>query len=94
MSNEKIDPTDEEDGAVRPIARLLVTAERELCAFIAAVNELFDAREARQAAENWMAELAWTDWAGENPITVWRRVTIVAATGLARGVNGRRSRNP
>lgn len=89
----KISTADQEGGHVRAIARLLATAERELSAFFAAVNELFDAEQARQAAENWMEELARTDWPGEKPVVDWRRVTIAAATGLASRVKGPLSRD-
>jgi hypothetical protein len=61
---------------------LLASAERELSAFIAAVNELFDAELARQAADNWMEELEQTDWPSDAPVIDWRRVTIAAASRL------------
>jgi hypothetical protein len=93
MTNEKISLTDEGGGRVSTIARLLATAERELSAFIVAVNKLFGAEAARHAAEDWIEEFAWTDWPCENPLTDCRRVTIVAATGLANRVKRLRSRN-
>jgi hypothetical protein len=83
MSNKKISPTNQEGGRVRSIARLLATAERELSAFVAAVNELFDAEHARHAGEIWMEELASTGWPGENPVADWHGVTIAAASRLA-----------
>lgn len=93
MNEEKISPNDQERSRTWPIARLLATAERELSAFVAAVTELFDAEQARQAAERWMEELEWTDWTCENPATDCRRVTIAAANGLAGGLKGQTSRD-
>jgi hypothetical protein len=82
MSNERISPTDEE--STRSVhTQLVEAAEKELAAFIAAVNELFDAEQARQAAENWIEELARTDWPSEDPVPELRRITIAAASGLA-----------
>ena len=51
------------------MVRLLASAERELSAFIAAVNELFDAELARQAADNRMEELEQTDWPSDAPVS-------------------------
>ena len=82
MNNEKISPNDQDGGRVWSIAPLLAAGERELSAFVAAVNELFGAEQARQAAENWMEELGWMDWSCENPATDWRRITITAAARL------------
>ena len=71
------------------MARLLASAERELSAFLAAVNELFDAELARQAADNWMEELEQTDWPSDAPAIDWRRVTIAAAATLGGRDEGR-----
>jgi hypothetical protein len=90
MSNERIGGTDQEGGA---IAQLLARAERELSAFVTAVNELFDAEQARQAAENWIEELARTDWPGEARVIDLRQVTTAAAARLAGRDKGRLSRN-
>jgi hypothetical protein len=64
-----------------------------LSAFITAVNELFDAEQARRAAEDWIEELAGMDEPFESPVSDFRRVTIAAAAKLARGDKGRLSRN-
>ena len=71
------------------MARLLASAERELSAFLAAVNELFDAELARQAADNWMEELERTDCPSDSPVIDWRRVTIAAAARLGSRDEGR-----
>jgi len=64
------------------MVRLLASAERELSAFVIAVDELFGAEQARQAAENWMEELERTDWLSQAPAIDWRKVTIAAAARL------------
>ena len=71
------------------MARLLASAERELSAFLAAVNALFDAELARRAADNWMEELERTDWPSDAPVIDWRRVTIAAAARLGGRDKGR-----
>jgi hypothetical protein len=67
MRNEGISTTDQEGREVRSMARLLASAEKELFAFVAAVNELFDAEQARRAADDWMEELERTGWPSEAP---------------------------
>ena len=70
------------------MAQCLASAERELAAFVAAVNELFDAEQARQAAENWIEEFERTDWLNDVRAIEWRRVTIAAASRLGARGNG------
>jgi hypothetical protein len=93
MSNERISATDQEEACAWLMAHLLASAEMELSAFVAAVNELFDAEQARQAAENWIEELARTDWPSEAPVNDWRRVTIAAVARLVGRDKGQLSRN-
>ena len=57
MTDEIIGATDQEGGRARSMAQLLASAERELSAFVIAVDELFGAEQAHQAVENWMEEL-------------------------------------
>ena len=75
------------------MARLLASAEKELFAFVAAVNELFDAEQARRAADDWMEELERTGWPSEAPAIDWRWVTIAAAARLVGRNKGQLSRN-
>jgi len=84
---------DQEAGRARSMAQLLASAERELSAFITAVNNLFGAELARQAGEDWLEELEQTDFPSAAPVLLWRRVTIAAASRLAGRVNGHRSRD-
>jgi hypothetical protein len=72
---------------------LLASAERELSAFLTAVNDLFGAEQAQQASEDWIGELAEMDLANRAPVIDWRRVTIAAAVRLAGRVNGQLSRH-
>jgi len=69
-------------GRARSMAQLLASAERELSAFVIAVDELFGAERARQASENWMEELEQADWLIQAPVIDWRKVTIAAAARL------------
>jgi hypothetical protein len=93
MSQERIDTTSRVGAWAWSMAHLLASAERELVAFVTAVNELFDSEQARRAAEDWIEELAGMDEPFESPVTDFRRVTIAAAVKLAGGDKGRLSRN-
>ena len=65
------------------IAQLVASAERESCAFVTAINQLFNAEQGRKAAENWIEELERTDWPSGASVIDWRKVTIAAAGRLA-----------
>ncbi len=93
MSHERISATDRKGACAGSMAPLLASAEKEFSAFITAVNELFDAEQARRAAEDWIEELAETDEPIEAPVIYWRRVTIAAAARLAGRAKGQLSRN-
>ena len=84
-----ISAADQDRGRAQSMVRLLASAERELSAFVAAVNELFDSEQARQAADNWVEELEQTDWPSDAPVMDWRRVTIAAAARLGFRDKGR-----
>ena len=74
------------------IAQLVASAERELCAFVTAVNQLFNAEQGRKAAENWIEELERTDWPSGASVIDWRKVTIAAAVTLFSRSKGQVSR--
>jgi hypothetical protein len=82
MSNESIGVLDQEGS----MAELLATAERELSAFVIAVNQLFDGEQGLKAANSWIDELERTDWLSEASVIDWRKVTIAAAAKFVRGV--------
>jgi hypothetical protein len=60
----------------------LVLAEKELSAFITAVEKLFGAEKARQSALDWIEELELMDWPSGESIPDWRRATVVASARL------------
>jgi|SRR5271165_404796 len=68
-------------------ASLLPSAEKELAAYAAAVQDLFGPHQARQSIEDWMEELEMTNGPTEAETPDWRSVTIVAAARLAARVN-------
>jgi hypothetical protein len=76
-----------------PMAQLLASAERELSAFVTAVNRSFDADEGRKAAKNWIEELVRTDWPSGASVIDWRKITIAAAARLVRSGKGQVSRS-
>jgi hypothetical protein len=89
MSNESINVIDQEGS----MAQLLASAERELSAFVTAVDQLFDAEQRRKAAINWIEELKRTDWPSGASAIDWRKVTIAAAARLVRRGKGQVSRS-
>jgi hypothetical protein len=78
MSNESLSAIDQEGS----IAQLLASAERELSAFVTAVNQLYDTEQGRKAAKIWMKELERTDCPRGASVIDWRKVTIAAAARL------------
>jgi hypothetical protein len=75
------------------MAQLLASAERELSAFVTAVNQLFDAEQGRKAAKSWIEQLERTDWPNGASAIDWREVTIAAAARLVRRDQGQVSRS-
>jgi hypothetical protein len=69
-----------------PCADMTKLAERELGAFFNAVKQLFGAKQAQLAANDWLEEL---ETANTLPVAIreWRLVTINAARRLARRLN-------
>ena len=54
----------------------LILAEKELSAFIRAVDRLFGAARARQSALDWIEQLGRMDWPSGESIPDWRRATV------------------
>ena len=75
------------------MAQLLASAEREVSAFVTAVNQLLGAKQGRKAANNWIEELERMDWPSGASVTDWRKVTIAAAARLVRRGTGQLSRS-
>jgi signal transduction histidine kinase len=63
---------------------LLAMAEREIAAFVAAVDELFGPEATIPAAEYWMEELNKVDWSLDYVDPDWRHITIAAAARLSK----------
>ena len=63
--------------------RLLVVAEKELSAFVRAVEEIFGAEQACVSTTDWIEELELIDWLDETAPPNWREVTIRASARLA-----------
>jgi hypothetical protein len=78
MRNESGSSVDHE----RVMAQLQASAEREMSAFVAAVNQLFDAEQGRKAANNWIRVLERMDWPSKASAIDWRKLTIAAAVRL------------
>jgi hypothetical protein len=74
------------------ITGLLPGAEKELAAYVGAVQELLGSEQAGQSIEDWMEELQSTDWANPAAIADWRAITMAAAVRLASRVNVRHDR--
>src|SRR5690242_19774478 len=66
----------------------LILAEKELSAFICAVDKLFGAEQARQSALDWIEEVGRMDWPSGEPIPDWRRATVSASARLGALVSG------
>jgi hypothetical protein len=58
-------------------------AERELCAFISAVAQLFGPEEAKLSAEDWLDESELMDSPPFSTSRSWRAITIAASARLA-----------
>ena len=64
-------------------AGLLPDAEKELAAFVHAVQELFGSEQARQSIEDWMEELASMNLPKRHADPTWREITNASAIRLA-----------
>jgi hypothetical protein len=72
----------ETDRCIQLADGFLVLAEKELSAFIRAVDKLFGAEQARQSALDWIEELERMDWPSGESIPDWRRATVGASARL------------
>src|ERR1700724_4530679 len=72
----------ETDRCNQVASDFLILAEKELSAFIRAVDQLFGAEQARQSALDWIAELGRVDWPSGESIPNWRRATVGASARL------------
>jgi hypothetical protein len=72
----------ETDSCIQVASGFLIPAEKELSAFIRAVDELFGAEQARQSALDWIEELGRMDWPSGESFPDWRRATVGASARL------------
>jgi hypothetical protein len=72
----------ETDCGIQLASGVLILAEKELSAFIRAVDKLFGAEQARQSALDWIEELGCMDWPSGESIPDWRRATVGASARL------------
>ncbi len=83
LDKRKISRNSETDRYIQLANDFLVPAEKELSAFIRAVQKLFGAEQARQSALHWIEELELMDWPSGESMPDWRRATVVASARLA-----------
>ena len=72
----------ETDRRIQLANDFLILAEKELSAFIRAVDQLFGAEQARQSALDWIEELGRMDWPSGESTPDWRRATVSASARL------------
>jgi len=78
----------EPDRCVQLADGFLVLAEKELSAFIHAVDKLFGPGQARQSSLHWIEELELMDWPSGESTPDWRRATVGASARLGALVSG------
>ena len=83
LDKRKISRNSETDRHIQLANDFIVLAEKELSAFIRAVQKLFGAEQARQSALDWIEELERMDWPSGDSIPDWRQATVVASARLA-----------
>ena len=83
VDKQKISRNSETDRYIQLANDFIVLAEKELSAFIRAVQKLFGAEQARKSALHWIEELERMDWPSGDSIPDWRQATVVASARLA-----------
>ena len=78
----------ETDLCIQVASDFLTLAEKELSAFIRAVDKLFGGEQARQSALDWIEELGHVDWPSGESIPDWRRATVGASARLGALLSG------
>jgi hypothetical protein len=82
LEKRKISRDGERDRCVQLANGFLILAEKELSAFISAVDKLFGAEQARQSALDWIQEMELMDWPSGESLPDWRRATLGASARL------------
>src|SRR5260370_35091450 len=83
LDKRKISRNSETDRHSQLASDFIVLAEKELSAFIRAVQKVFGAEQARKSALHWIEELELMDWPSGESIPDWRQATVVASARLA-----------
>jgi hypothetical protein len=83
LDKRKLSRNSETDRYIQLANDFIVLAEKELSAFIRAVQKLFGAEQARKSALHWIEELELMDWPSGDSIPDWRQATVVASARLA-----------
>jgi hypothetical protein len=83
FDKQEISRNAETDQWSQMAGSFLMLAEREMSAFVSAVDELFGAEQARQSAADWIEELELMDWPTGESIPNWRQVTLGASVRLS-----------
>jgi hypothetical protein len=76
------------EGCSQLASSFLILAERELSAFISAVDNLFGAEQAHKSALDWIEELELMDWPSGESAPDWRRATLSASARLGTLMSG------
>ena len=82
LEKRKLSRDAETDRRIQLAGDFFLLAEKELSAFIQAVERLFGAGQARQSALDWIEELERMDWPSGESIPDWRRATVGASARL------------
>jgi hypothetical protein len=76
------------DSCIQLADGFLVMSEKELSAFIRAVDKLFGPEQARQSALHWIEELELMGWPAGESIPDFRRATMGASARLGALLSG------
>ena len=68
--------------ASKDVNYLFPLAEKELSAFVHAVDQLFGSEQAQRSALDWIHEMEVMNWPDGEAIPNWRKATIRASTQL------------
>ena len=72
-----------------PQVRLLIAlAERELSAFMSAVDSQFGVEQAHRSALDWIEEMSLIQWPVNGSMPPWRKATLGASIRLGKSVPG------
>jgi hypothetical protein len=88
LQKRKISRDAETDPCIQLSNGFLILAEKELSAFIRAVDKLFGAEQARQSGLDWIEELVLMDWPSGESVPDWRRATLGASARLCALMSG------